>query len=111
MAENHTAPLSGDEKEVKMLERSIQSSRHCFIQNFRDTGKMSEAGYKVLVEWFEFLSARSTDMDVDMFIYLRTSPEIAYQRVQERARKEEEVTSTTILKKTRRVPFGSSISP
>ena len=55
MAENHTAPLCGADKEVKMLERSIQSSRHCFIQNFRDTGKMSEAGYRVLVEWFEFL--------------------------------------------------------
>jgi len=98
MAENHTAPLSGAEKEVKMLERSIQSSRHCFIQNFRDTGKMSEAGYRVLVEWFEFLTARSTDMDVDMFIYLRTSPEVAYQRVQERARKEEEVVPLAYLR-------------
>ena len=49
MAENHVAPLSGPEKEVKMLERSIQSSRHCFIQNFRDTGKMSEAGFKVKI--------------------------------------------------------------
>lgn len=98
MAENHTAPLSGEDKKVKMLERSIQSSRHCFIQNFRDTGKMSEAGYKVLVEWFEFLTARSTDMDVDMFIYLRTTPEVAYQRVQERARKEEEVVPLAYLK-------------
>ena len=60
MAENHVAPLSGPEKEVKMLERSIQSSRHCFIQNFRDTGKMSEAGFKVrnltivMVHWEPF---------------------------------------------------------
>jgi len=107
MAENHVAPLSGPEKEVKMLERSIQSSRHCFIQNFRDTGKMSEAGFKVLAEWFDFLTTkggiggngrREAAMDVDMFIYLRTSPEVAYQRVQERARKEEEVVPLEYLK-------------
>ena len=54
----------------------------------------------MLAEWFDFLTTkggiggngrREAAMDVDMFIYLRTSPEVAYQRVQERARKEEEV--------------------
>jgi len=99
MAENHAAGLSKG-NEVKMLERSIQSSRHCFIQNFRNTEKMSDAGYKVLIEWFEFLTKKKGDgsMDVDMFIYLRTSPEVAYQRVQKRARKEEEVVPLEYLR-------------
>jgi len=99
MAENHTAALAKG-NQIKMLERSIQSSRHCFIQNFRNTGKMSEAGFKVLAEWFDYLTRKKGDgaMDVDMFIYLRTSPEVAYQRVQKRARKEEEVVPLEYLK-------------
>lgn len=100
MAQNHVQKLPPG-KDIKMLERSIQSSRHCFIQNFHDTGKMSEAGYRVLVEWFDFLADENNDtMDigVDMFIYLRTTPETAYQRVKQRARKEEEVVPLEYLK-------------
>jgi len=99
MAQNHVQPLTAPGKEIKMLERSIQSSRHCFIQNFHDTGKMSEAGFRVLVEWFDFLSQEGNGMDigVDMFIYLRTSPKVAYQRLQKRARKEEEVVPLAYL--------------
>lgn len=98
MAENHVQKLSPG-KQIKMLERSIHSSRHCFIQNFYDTGKMSEAGYQVLVEWFDFLTNKNNQMDVgvDMFIYLRTSPQVAYQRVRQRARKEEEVVALEYL--------------
>ena len=60
----------------------------------------------MLAEWFDFLTTkggiggngrREAAMDVDMFIYLRTSPEVAYQRVQERARKEEEVRGFILL--------------
>lgn len=97
MAQNHCKPLSAG-KEVKMMERSLHSSRHCFIQNLHDTGKMRESEFHTLVEWYEFLSAESgglarqnLDIGVDMYVYLRTSPAVAYERVKARARKEEEV--------------------
>ena len=92
MAQNHVQKLQ-DGKEIKMLERSLHSSRHCFIQNMYDTGKMSDAGFRVLVEWYEFMSQPNftADIGVDLFVYLKTDPEVAYQRLQKRARKEEDV--------------------
>ena len=77
-----------------MMERSLFSARHCFVENLHDTGKMCDAEYSVLCEWFDFLAsggASKVDIGVDLIVYLRTSPEVAYERKKARARKEEEV--------------------
>ena len=77
-----------------MMERSLFSARHCFVENLHDTGKMSDAEYSVLCEWFDFLAgggASKVDIGVDLIVYLRTTPETAYERKKSRARKEEEV--------------------
>ena len=76
------------------MERSLFSARHCFVENLHDTGKMCDAEYSVLCEWFDFLAsggASKVDIGVDLIVYLRTSPEVAYERKKARARKEEEV--------------------
>ena len=77
------------------MERSLYSARHCFVENLHDTGKMADAEYSVLCEWFNFLAAKGAqtniDIGVDLIVYLRTSPQIAYERKKARARKEEEV--------------------
>ena len=77
-----------------MMERSLFSARHCFVENLHDSGKMSDAEFSVLCEWFDFLASgnlSSVDVGVDLIIYLRTKPEVAYERKKSRARKEEEV--------------------
>ena len=77
-----------------MMERSLFSARHCFVENLHDSGKMSDAEFSVLCEWFDFLASgnlSSVDVGVDLIIYLRTEPEVAYERKKSRARKEEEV--------------------
>ena len=82
-----------------MMERSLFSARHCFVENLHDSGNMSDAEFSVLCEWFDFLTGgqlSKIDVGVDLIIYLRTSPEVAYERKKSRARKEEEVGSTML---------------
>jgi len=84
---------------IKMLERSVYSSRHVFGKNLVQTGKMSPSEFEVLDSWFEFLkSCPSVDLGVDMVIYLRTSPEVAYQRLKARARSEEKLVPIEYLR-------------
>jgi len=80
------------EKRVKMIERSLFSARRCFVENLYRSGKMPSSEYSVLLEWYSFLrSATDLDKSVDLIVYLRTTPEIAWQRVKARARSEEKV--------------------
>jgi len=93
MTQNHVRKISS-QKQIKMMERSLFSARHCFVENLHDSGKMSDAEFSVLCEWFDFLASgnlSSVDVGVDLIIYLRTEPEVAYERKKSRARKEEEV--------------------
>ena len=51
---------------------------------------MDESEYLVLSEWFNFLiSSPQMDFRVDQIIYLRTNPEVAYERIKKRNRMEE----------------------
>ena len=60
---------------------------------------MSPSEFEVLDSWFEFLkSCPSVDLGVDMVIYLRTSPEVAYQRLKARARSEEKLVPIEYLR-------------
>jgi len=79
-------------KRVKMIERSLFSARRCFVENLFRSGKMPSSEYSVLLEWYSFLrSATDLDKSVDLIVYLRTTPETAWQRVKARARSEEKV--------------------
>jgi len=73
---------------VKMMERSIYSAKYCFVENLRNGGTMPEVEYTVLTEWFDWLIANQS-CDVDLIIYLRTSPEVVHDRVKKRCRNEE----------------------
>jgi hypothetical protein len=53
---------------------------------------LAPSEYGVLCEWFKFLTTSpKIDLGVDLIVYLRTSPEIAWERVKARARSEEKV--------------------
>lgn len=74
------------------MERSIFSGRHCFIENLHDEKKMTHSEYTVLCEWFDFLQKSPMfNLSVDLIVYLKTSPEVAFERVKRRARSEEKV--------------------
>jgi len=91
MAEEHLAnkrPDSGltDWKPLKVMERSVHSARACFIENLAPV--MTPGERAVLDSWYSLLTT-DMDMEVDLVIYLRTSPQVALARVQGRSRDEE----------------------
>ena len=74
------------------MERSLFSARHCFVENLWRSGKLADSEYGVLCEWFKFLtSSPKIDLGIDLIVYLRTKPEVAWERVKSRARSEEKV--------------------
>eukprot|EP00090_Calanus_glacialis_P025208 TRINITY_DN3929_c0_g1_i1.p1 TRINITY_DN3929_c0_g1~~TRINITY_DN3929_c0_g1_i1.p1 ORF type:complete len:244 (-),score=68.27 TRINITY_DN3929_c0_g1_i1:99-830(-) len=77
-------------KPIKLMERSIYSSRYCFVENLHKSGKMLGCEFEVLDEWFKFATDNSgLNINVDLIIYLRTTPEKALERVNIRNRSEE----------------------
>merc|ERR1719383_752152 len=96
MAEEHLANLRpssmlsetemSDWKPLKVMERSVHSARACFIENLVSVMTRGEAA--VLDSWYSLLTTEM-DMEVDLVIYLRTSPSVATARVLGRSRDEE----------------------
>ena len=68
----------------------IDSARYCFVENLYSHGKMSSAEYAVISEWFNYLiTLPNLDFHIDLIVYLRTDPEVAYERIKARSRHEE----------------------
>ena len=79
MVKNHTMKTKCS---VKLMERSIYSAKYCFAENLRRNGLMAESEYQVLTSWFDHLVGNpELDLGVDLVIYLRTTPEIARERL------------------------------
>ena len=83
---------------IKLCERSLHSARYCFVPNFRAEGILNETEFAVLKSWFNHLESNFS-MKPDAIIYLRTSPEVSYQRLIQRDRAEETRVSCSYLKK------------
>lgn len=73
---------------VQILERSVYSDRYCFAKNCFEMGTLSSLEWDLYKEWFEWLIANYSPKPTG-FIYLKTDPEICYQRLSKRARHEE----------------------
>lgn len=73
--------------EYKIMERSIYSAQH-FINQQKRNGLLSELECSILGQWRTICEA-----PVDLFVYLRTDPEISFQRIQRRNRAEESLVS------------------
>ncbi|XP_016985134.1 deoxynucleoside kinase isoform X1 [Drosophila rhopaloa] len=85
MLQAHTAPT---DKKLKIMERSIFSARYCFVENMRRNGSLETGMFNTLEEWYKFIG-ESIHVQADLIIYLRTSPEVAHERIRQRARSEE----------------------
>lgn len=86
-------------KPIKIMERSLWSARYVFAENLLASKKMAISEFEVLNAWFEFLKNCPTqiDLNVDLIIYLRTTPQVAYERLKARARSEEKIVSLDYL--------------
>ena len=67
-----------------------QLFRYCFTELSRKLGNLTVDEHAVLDGFWEALNATNRDVvDLDLIVYLRTSPEVAFQRMQRRGRQEE----------------------
>ena len=74
---------------VQVMERSLHSARACFVENLAPVLTSGEVA--VLDSWYRLLDTNpDLDMEVDLVIYLQTSPEVSISRVQSRSRSEEQ---------------------
>ena len=63
------------------------TDRHVFAKMLYDCKKMSNIEYQIYLKWFnEYIQ----DVPISGIIYLITRPEIAFERINKRARKGEE---------------------
>ncbi|XP_041378298.1 deoxynucleoside kinase-like [Gigantopelta aegis] len=74
---------------VKMIERSIYSARHCFIENLSRGGLMPAVDYNILLEWHDWIH-KNADTHIDLIVYLKARPEICQERIRIRNRHEEQ---------------------
>lgn len=71
-----------------IMERSLQTDRLVFAQMLKDEAKISEIEFAVYTKWFDSFQAEIPHCHT---IYLQTTPEIALERVQRRAREGEDI--------------------
>lgn len=80
------------DRPFKIQERSIFSGRYCFLEQLSSTAnyqnRLPRAQHQILEEWFQYILG-AFDFKVDLVIYLRTTPDVAYERIQTRGRYEE----------------------
>lgn len=81
----------------RLMERSIYSGHYCFAKNDYQNGFLSEMEWKVYLQWFDFLIPNHCKAPKG-FIYLKVSPEIAYERIKKRKRLAEKNITLSYLK-------------
>lgn len=73
---------------IKVLERSVYCDRYCFAKNCFESGLMTKLEWQIYKDWFSWLVEKYSPKPIG-FIYLQTSPETCYSRINKRKRSEE----------------------
>ncbi|CAG9864309.1 unnamed protein product [Phyllotreta striolata] len=73
---------------IKLMERSLYSARYCFVEKLCRDGLMAKPSMEVIDQWFNYVT-KLEDTQLDLIVYLRTSPEVAFERILKRNRSEE----------------------
>lgn len=81
-----------------ILERSIYTDKNCFTELQLDFGNMNEIEHKTYVAWYTLAEQKfAKDVKADAIIYLRTTPEICFERIKKRSRNGESSISIEYL--------------
>lgn len=83
---------------IQILERSVYSDRYCFAKNCYQMGTMTALEWKLYKEWFSWL-INDYVKKPQGFIYLKTDPEVCYERLLKRSRSEEKAVPLEYLQK------------
>lgn len=85
MLQNYLKPT---EKKIKMMERSLFSSQHIFIELLLQNKQIEKAEYDILQKWHNFTTEIFT-VKPNLIVYLRVEPDVVFDRIQKRGRAEE----------------------
>ncbi|XP_027196728.2 deoxynucleoside kinase-like [Dermatophagoides pteronyssinus] len=96
--EQNRKTLKKDKHFIHLMERSIYSNRFGFVENFSQSGELSPVEYRILDQYFDHLRSKPPTM-VNLFVYLRTDPEVVHERIRKRSRREEDAISMEYLRK------------
>ncbi|XP_037042929.1 deoxynucleoside kinase-like [Bradysia coprophila] len=77
------------DKEICLTERSLLSSRYCFLEAMRSSGTLDPAMYSILVQWHAFYVSKFDFVTPHAIVYLETTPTVAHRRMLSRSRTEE----------------------
>lgn len=84
------------DKPIKLIERSVYSARFCFVEKMMNDGIITPEQHAVLDEWFQWVND-NVDLNIDLIVYLRCDPKLAFRRMQQRNRSEERSVSLEYL--------------
>lgn len=82
---------------ISIMERSVFSGHYCFAKNSYMSGFMTELEWQLYLQWFDFVVTKKIELPQG-FIYLRTSPELVYERIIKRSRSAESSISIDYLR-------------
>ncbi|KAH7636399.1 ATP binding [Dermatophagoides farinae] len=94
--EENRKTLEKEKVWIHLMERSIYSNRFGFVENFAQSDKLSPVEYRILDQYFDHLRKKPQTM-VDLFVYIRTDPEVVRERIRKRSRREEDPISIEYL--------------
>jgi deoxynucleoside kinase len=67
------------------------------VEEMLNNKSLTECSYHILQKWFDFIF-KNHEIKCDLFIYLRSKPEVAFERIKIRNRKEENSISLEYIK-------------
>jgi deoxyguanosine kinase len=88
--------IENKDKSLFISERSIYSDFYTFAGICHSIGYINKLEWNMYGQWYDWLT-KSYTKKIDGFIYLRTRPSVAYDRIMKRSRKEEESVSLEYL--------------
>ncbi|VVU95350.1 Deoxynucleoside kinase [seawater metagenome] len=83
-----------NKKNVCFTERSTLTDRYVFAEMLYDSGHMSKLEWAMYMEWYNLFKEK---LKIDHVIYIKTNPEISFERVNKRSRSEEKSLSQDYL--------------
>lgn len=94
MLQNHSEKC---DCKIKLMERSFQTVKNVFMKASEKMGTIHSGMHKIFNEWFEYIE-KNIEIPIDLIIYMKCTPEIAYERMGKRSRIEEREISLEYLK-------------
>lgn len=96
LAEFKMAIKANPEATIFFTERSLYTDKHVFAKMLYDMGNIEDVDYQIYTRWFDTFAS---DYTMNHVIYVRTSPEICFKRIQTRSRTGEESIPLGYLKR------------